>query len=700
MQELRPADVVNGNRLIRFGGFELRLDTGELKKHGVRVRLQGKPFRILCALVERPGSVVTREELRSRVWSSDTFVDFESGLNTAINRLRTTLGDSSESPIYVETLARIGYRFIAPITVVESTASERPNRVAEINHAGTPVRLATVSSGQTQSWMFAVALAVLALITAGTVLWAVKFQRSEPVFQRLTFRKGSVLNARFMPDGKSVLYSAQWNGAPSRLFLAHLRDSQTRDLGFEKTFLASVSPTNDIALFAMPNNSSMVLEAVSLRPLSARGDAPRAVSANAICADWGRGGRLAIATQERSVYAVEYPPGHGLYRSTGWINNVRVSPQGDRVAFAEHPVYGDDAGQVVVADLQGRARILSANWGSLEGVAWHPSGREVWFTAARSGVERTLMAVDMSGRSRQVAHVPGGLLLRDVAASGETLIARATQRMIMILGNISDKSMRDISWLDWSRAVAITPDAKNVLFDESGAGGGKQYSVYLYRTGPGSPERLGDGTAKAISDDGRWALTSEALDTTKLFLLSIDSHQVSPIPSLGLPYRWAKFFPAGKEILFAVDGMGGKARIYRQQLPKGNPILVKTDLELYDPVFDKTGEVAIGFGGDAKITLIDFAKGAARSIETEKHLMPVVVVDKHEILTRRRDDRAVLFEFLNLETGKIRPYTRIEPAESTGMEALSSVLVARDLQTFVCSRQQTLSDLFVVSGWK
>src|SRR6266851_3838123 len=92
---------------VKFGAFEISLDTGELRKHGTRVRLQRRPFHILQALLERPGHVVTRDELRTKLWSSDTFVDFESGLNTAINRLRTALGDSAENPIYIETLARV-----------------------------------------------------------------------------------------------------------------------------------------------------------------------------------------------------------------------------------------------------------------------------------------------------------------------------------------------------------------------------------------------------------------------------------------------------------------------------------------------------------------------------------------------------------------------------------------------------------------
>jgi len=98
-----------------FGPFALDLETGELKKDGVRIRLQNQPFQILKKLVEHPGRVVTREDLRHHLWPEDTFVDFESGLNTAANRLRLALSDSAESPRYVETLPRVGYRFIAPV---------------------------------------------------------------------------------------------------------------------------------------------------------------------------------------------------------------------------------------------------------------------------------------------------------------------------------------------------------------------------------------------------------------------------------------------------------------------------------------------------------------------------------------------------------------------------------------------------------
>src|SRR5215472_9795266 len=100
-------------KILRFGVFEVDPKAGELRKHGLRMRLPEQPFQILTLLLEKPGEIITRDELRSRLWQGDTFVDFDHGLNNAVMKLREVLGDSSESPRFVETIPRRGYRFIA-----------------------------------------------------------------------------------------------------------------------------------------------------------------------------------------------------------------------------------------------------------------------------------------------------------------------------------------------------------------------------------------------------------------------------------------------------------------------------------------------------------------------------------------------------------------------------------------------------------
>jgi cholera toxin transcriptional activator len=118
----------SNSRIARFGVFELDLNAGELRKSGVKLRLQGQPFQVLALLLERAGEVVTREELQQKLWPADTFVDFDHSLNTAINKVREALGDSASSPRFVETLARRGYRFIAPVQ--NSAQSSLPTPVA------------------------------------------------------------------------------------------------------------------------------------------------------------------------------------------------------------------------------------------------------------------------------------------------------------------------------------------------------------------------------------------------------------------------------------------------------------------------------------------------------------------------------------------------------------------------------------------
>jgi len=113
------------SRIIRFSTFELNLETGELRQRGQKVKLQEQPLQVLAALLERPGELVSREELRSKLWSADTFVDFDHSLNAAIKRLRDALGESAETPIFIETLARRGYRFIGNIEM-PAAVSARP----------------------------------------------------------------------------------------------------------------------------------------------------------------------------------------------------------------------------------------------------------------------------------------------------------------------------------------------------------------------------------------------------------------------------------------------------------------------------------------------------------------------------------------------------------------------------------------------
>src|SRR6202048_861695 len=125
------------SNIVRFGIFEANLETGELRRNGAKVKLQDQPFQLLALLLARPGEIVTREELRSQLWSDDTFVDFDHGLNAAIRRLRDALGDSADNPRFVETLSRRVYRFVAPVQAKTNGASEmEPQESTSVSSTG------------------------------------------------------------------------------------------------------------------------------------------------------------------------------------------------------------------------------------------------------------------------------------------------------------------------------------------------------------------------------------------------------------------------------------------------------------------------------------------------------------------------------------------------------------------------------------
>src|SRR6266481_4026573 len=151
--------------LLRFGVFEVDLRAGELRKQGKRIKLQEQPFQVLAVLLQRPGEVVTREELRSQNWPPDTFVDFDNSLNTAINKLREALGDSADNPRFIETLPRRGYRFIAPISGVDGTTR------------GTATGVNVAAPTRSRKLLVAAAVVVLAAGIAGGLLWRARQAR-------------------------------------------------------------------------------------------------------------------------------------------------------------------------------------------------------------------------------------------------------------------------------------------------------------------------------------------------------------------------------------------------------------------------------------------------------------------------------------------------------------------------------------------
>ncbi len=236
-----------GQSAIRFAPYELDLKTGVLRKDGIRVRCQEQPLQVLAALAERPGELVTREELRQRVWPKDTFVDFDHALNTAIKKIRAALNDDADAPRYIETVPRRGYRFSGhrrtAARIAACTCAACSSAAAQAKH-----HLLRSIAG------IAVAVLVILAFTWKLAPWHGETYTS-PEFQRLTFNLPELGNARFTPDGASVVYSAGWRPHKGNIYTQRLGASGSQRLDTNDSKLLAVSRQAELAVLAESSKS-------------------------------------------------------------------------------------------------------------------------------------------------------------------------------------------------------------------------------------------------------------------------------------------------------------------------------------------------------------------------------------------------------------------------------------------------------------
>lgn len=711
---LLPLTPMPQNDVFRFGNFELLPESGELRKSGVKIRLQGKPLQVLKALINRPGGVVTRDELRERLWSADTFVDFESGLNTAANRLRNALGDSAENPIYIETLPRIGYRFIAPVTRVRYAAAAsqtagsglRPlaiasgGRIAEIappiavDGEKQPVKEAP----RRRRWPWIAVPVIVILVTAFAAirygLLPVPVFTDPATFQKVTLQSGYVSAARFSADGKRIIYSAAWGDDPERLYVTDGLGPNARDLGYGETVLQSVSPSGSLTFWSRATPDSYL----TLGEANVLGGEAHTLGRNLRAADYGPNGALCFVTLENSGASIEFPPGHVIYRTAGMITYARVSPDGKAVAFIQHPVPSDDAGDIMVVGVDGKARVLSGGWGSAVGLSWNATGNEVWFTATHDGTSHEVMATDLNGHTRRIARTAGSFQLEDASHAGLVLVIRNTERVSMTVADFKSGAIKSVSRFDWTRPVAMSGDGSSILFDESGEGGGRRYAVFLYRTSTGEFTRLGEGRAMDLSPDGARALSQDVDDASKLSLISTRTKAVTRVSGNGLTYHWVKFLPGNREILASGNYPGKPAAVYRQSLPNGTPTLLASLPDFAWPRIDKSGTEAVAFLNN-RLVLVHLDTNKVDPLpEVTQRVSPVAVLGPMEILVRTPDRGHLSLAILDPTTGKLRPHKKV--ADPSAGSDLFPVSISDDLHIGVYMHPATLSELFVVRGWR
>ena len=313
--------------IYRFGVFELEASTGELRRNGVKLKLQDQPYQVLLKLLEHAGQTVTREELRSTLWPADTFVDFETGLNTTIKRLRETLGDSAENPAFIETVPKRGYRFIAPVTPPNSG----PDSVVDKTAPGRRVRLRTVG-----------AFLLLALLSAGFSLrhWSTATSLPARVldFAQLT-SDGQAKQGRLVSDGSRIYFSEI---LPVGQILAQVSvkggETTTIQTAVSNPRPADISPDGTELLILSGHNSKEEAE-INGSPLwilpVAGGSARPVGDVLATDALWGERAETIVYCNGHDLYVVNRDGSNrrNFVTVSGYVESLRWSPNRQLLRF-------------------------------------------------------------------------------------------------------------------------------------------------------------------------------------------------------------------------------------------------------------------------------------------------------------------------------------------------------------------------------
>jgi len=553
--------------------------------------------------------------------------------------------------------------------------------------------------------------AVAATLFAGKLLFS-KAPLPPPAYRQLTFRRGSIRSARFAPDGQTILYSAAWQGNPTDVFTARPEAPESRSMGLSHTQLMSVSSAAELAVLLDSKAIGTWVNMGTLARTPLAGGAPRDVLEQVQWADWGPGGStLAVVRDFGGKNRLEYPIGKPLYETGGWVGHPRVSPNGEMIAFLDHPTQGDDAGTVALVDLKGNKKVLTGEWFTVQGLAWSPDGNEVWFTASKTGTDRTLYAVTLEGKERMVLRLPGALMLLDIAKDGRVLLMRASWRRELIGVSDSDAKEHELSWLDYSYPADLSADGKTLLFDEEGGGGalsysksgGLSYAVYIRKTDGSAAVLLGEGGARALSPDGKWVVAVTQDSPTQLKLLTTGAGEPKELTKDNVNHAFAHWFPDGKRILFSGNEPGKGVRLYVYDMASGKSQAITPEgVNGTRFVISPDSQWVAAIGPDQKGYLYSVAGNEPRVINgINPGEQPITFgADGHSLYIYQPGELPARVERLDVQTGQRVPWKQLMPSDPAGVENIGPILLTPDAKSCVYGYHRMLADLYLVEGLK
>jgi serine/threonine protein kinase len=523
---------------------------------------------------------------------------------------------------------------------------------------------------------------------------------SQVTFTQKTFDDRTILNARFAPDGRTIVYSAFEHGDVPRLRIIRPEYPEPQQLGEDSTHLLAISRSGEMAVLSHARYMGQRIFVGTLARMPLGGGAPRDIVSDVRDADWSPDGtNLALVRRVGDRDQLEYPAGHVVMATPRYITDLRVAPRGDRLAFFEHEFWQDDRGQVVVADLAGTRTVLGPEFSSLEGIAWLPDGKGMLFGGSEHGEPRHVYRAALGGTLRPALSLPGAAVVHTISPSGEMLLSLDDQPWRLFVRPPGADTELNLSWLNASISPRLSPDGRLFAFSDQSQQAGANYAT-MVRKSDGSPVvRVGDGTPRAVSPDHRWVLSRVPTAGGDFVLYPTGAGSAVHLrwPRLQRLDSDPEFFPDGRSLLVCGNETGQAPRCYRSGLeggdltpltpdsvqgrfpsPDGSSILVQRDGRvLVQPL---TGGDARGVPGLNSVERILRWSPDGRSLWVSDLLSPLRV------------------EQVDVATGRRKPLITITPPERAAISHIVNLSLADDPRVYAYSGVSWTSQLYLVEG--
>jgi Tol biopolymer transport system component len=577
---------------------------------------------------------------------------------------------------------------------------------ATSSKSGAQAAVARVEGAESRRKLLSVAgvlVLAAAMIALGWWLGRGRGAAPPPEYQQITFRTGSIGNARFTPDG-SIVYTASWGGGENQLYLARTDDNGSRELGLKDADLLAISNRGELAIRLNTVYLGGYARAGTLARVPLSGGTPREVLENVGDVDWAANGEnMAVVrfVPENSHWRLEYPVGKVLLDTINWISSPKISPDGKWVAFADHEnTSGDDEGALAVIDPDGHEKKLASGFVSLEGIFW-ASSDELWYTGTRTGSAENLRGVTLAGKERTITNVPGGMWLQD-RHDGLTLMVTHQIRIGIRGMPPGGKEENELGWLGWSVMRDLSRDGKKVLFEEDGDGGGPNYTVFIRDTDGSPPVRIGNGTAGAISPDDKWVITKPAKEGA-LFVVPTGAGEARQLTHDNISYGTVRYLPDGKHLLATGIEAGHGARDYLIDLSNGNAKPV-TPEGVTGARLSPDGRNAAVMGPDGQWGVWPLDGSGFRPIPSLDSKFNVTgwTPDASSLYasSNRLQQRTARVYRVNVATGKMDLWKTFGESMSVGVTNVGAPHISDDGNAYAYVYSQVLSQAYVVRRLK